>query len=187
MNVYSAAAILDFEVYLLMTMKPRMVNEKETQLLEAKLAEHGLSVDAAELIYKRVAEALDDEDSRFQNMKKLLDIAEQNGASVKYSSILWPGFDFNAVTRDDALLESASYRHVRGNIPRMDSPTELLTWSVDVTEFAEHFGAMTSGHQRPLFDKLLPAYEEYEFLWNGERYGAAFSWGLFLYSAKYWE
>ena len=57
---------------------------------------------------------------------------------------------------------------------------------MDVTEFIEHFGPMRGDRQWSLFDKLLPAYEEYEFPWDGESYGAGFCWGLFMFSAKSW-
>jgi hypothetical protein len=56
-----------------------------------------------------------------------------------------------------------------------------------VTEFTERFGPMTSRRQWPLFDKLLPAHEGHEFEWEGTRYGAAFSWGLFLFVSELWE
>ncbi|BCI90794.1 hypothetical protein NIIDMKKI_60000 [Mycobacterium kansasii] len=58
---------------------------------------------------------------------------------------------------------------------------------MDVAEFTERFGPMNSGRQWSLFDKLLPAYEEYEFSWEGESYGAGFSWGLFMFSAMSWD
>jgi hypothetical protein len=58
---------------------------------------------------------------------------------------------------------------------------------MDVTEFTERFGPMTSRRQWPLFDKFLPAHERHEFEWEGTRYGAAFSWGLFLFVSELWE
>lgn len=186
MNIATATAILDFEVYLLMTMKLRMVSEEESKLLEAKLAEHGFSVVDAQRVHERVAKALGDEASYFGNMQKLLSIADQNATSLGYSSALWPGFDFNAIANEEGLLESARYRHTRRDSSTADSPIQLPVWSVDVTEFTERFGPMTGGHQWSLFDKLLPAHEEYEFVWNGEHYGAAFSWGLFLWVTKLW-
>jgi hypothetical protein len=188
MDTTSIATIIDFEVYLLMTMKIRTMNEREVKLFEAKLAEHGLSFDSAERVYERVAKAVgDNEATRFENIKHILGIASQSSTSLKYSSILWPGFDFNATAGEGGLLESARYWHIRRDSRSVDSPTELTIWSMDITEFAEHFGPMTGGRQWPLFDKLLPAHEEYEFAWNGERYGAGFSWGLFLFSSKLWE
>jgi hypothetical protein len=72
MNTASIPALIEFEVYLLMTMKLRIrMSHKEFQL-DTKLAEHGLSVGEAEHIHERVAETLGDEASYFQNMKKLL-------------------------------------------------------------------------------------------------------------------
>ena len=58
---------------------------------------------------------------------------------------------------------------------------------MDVPEFTERFGPMTSRRQWPLFDKFLPAHEGHEFEWEGTRYGAAFSWGLFLFVSELWE
>ncbi|MGB6512497.1 MAG: hypothetical protein WBF57_05845 [Mycobacterium sp.] len=186
MNIASIPALIEFEVYLLMTMKLRMkMSHKEAQL-EGKLAEHGLSVDDGKRIHERVAQTLGDETSGFENLKSLLGIADQDARSLKYSSVLWPGFDFNAITGEEGLLESAQYRHTSGALRTLNHPTELNIWSLDIAEFTEHFGPMTRGRRWPLFDKLLPGYEEYEFQWDGERYGAGFCWGLFIYSAKSW-
>ncbi|AGZ49861.1 hypothetical protein PJN25_23430 [Mycobacterium kansasii] len=187
MNVSAYAMIIDFEVYLLMTMRLRMSMANKEAQLEAKLAEHGLSLKDAERIHERIARALSDEDSRYENMKKLLGVTEQDSAGLKYSSVLWPGFDFNAIAGDEGVLESAGYRHTRRDSPPVDSPTELPTWSVDIAEFAERFGPMTLRGKWPLFDEFLPAYEEYDFFWNGEHYGARFVWGLFLSSSIYWD
>jgi hypothetical protein len=186
-NGSSIGATVDFEVYLLMTMKLRIkMSHKELQL-EAKLAEQGLSVADAERIHERVARALGDEASYFGNMKKLLGIAEQAATSFEYSSVLWPGFSFNPTAREDGMLESARYRHTRRDSSSVDSPTQLPIWSMDVTEFAEQYGPLTSGRKWPVSDKLLPGYEEYEFSWAGESYGAGFSWGLFMFSAMSWD
>ncbi len=186
MNTASVPAVIDFEVYLLMTMKLRLLMSHKQAQLEAKLAQHGLSVGDAERIHAQVAQTLDNEASRFENMKKLLRVSDQDPTSLKYSSAFWPEFDFNAITGDDGLVESARYLRARGHSPSVGSPTELPLWSTDVAGFMERFGPMRGSRQWPLFDKLLPAYEEYEFLWNGESYGAGFSWGLFIFSAKSW-
>jgi hypothetical protein len=85
------------------------------------------------------------------------------------------------------MLESARFWHKRRDSPKVDSPTQLPMWSMDFTEFTEQFGPMTSGRKWPACDKLLPAYEEYEFSWAGESYGAGFSWGLFMFSALSWD
>jgi hypothetical protein len=103
-NGASVGAAVDFEVYLLMTMKLRIrMSHKEFQL-DTKLAEHGLSVGEAEHIHERVAETLGDEASYFQNMKKLLGIADQDAASFEYDSVFWPGFSFNATASEDGML-----------------------------------------------------------------------------------
>ena len=186
MNRASVTAIVDFEVYLLMTMKLRIRMSHQEAQLKAKLAEQGFSVDDGERIHERVAEALGDEASYFGNMRKLLGIADQNATSLQHSSVLWPGFDFNAIGSKDGLLESARYWHTGRDSITADSPIGLPIWSMDVTEFTEQFGPMRGGRQWSPFDKLLPAYEEYEFPWRGESYGAGFSWGLFMFAAKSW-
>ncbi|OBF54897.1 hypothetical protein A5787_03910 [Mycobacterium sp. 852002-50816_SCH5313054-b] len=186
MNTVSAPAIVEFEVYLLMTMKLRISMSRKQAQLEAKLAEHELSVDDAERIHERIVEALGDEAAYFGNMKRLLGILDQDALSLEYSSVLWPGFDFKAVSGAGGLLESARYWHRTRNPSSVGSPIELPIWSMDVTEFIEKFGPMRRGRQWPLSDKFLPAYEEYEFPWGGESYGAGFSWGLFMFTAKSW-
>jgi len=187
MKATSVQAVIDFEVYLLMTMKLRMLMAGKESLLKAKLAEHELTIEQAMQIHERVTEALGAEASRFENMKKLLGMIGPDASSLKYSSVLWPGFDFTAVAGDDGVLDSAGYRHTRHDSLGVDSPTELPTWSVDSAEFAKHFGALTLRGKWPLFDEFLPGYEEYEFPWKGERYGARFIWGLFLSSSMYWD
>lgn len=187
MSTASAAAIVDFEVYLLMTMKLRMSMANKEAQLEAKLAELGFSFGDAELIHERVANALGDEASRFEDMKILLGIADEDSSTLKYSSVLWPGFDFTAIAGEDGLIELARYSHARRNPLNVDCPSQLSTWSVDITEFSELFSPVAIRGKWPLFDKFLPAYEEYEFSWNGECYGARFIWGLFLSSSIYWD
>lgn len=66
----SNTAIVEFEVYVLMTMKLRIRMSHEEAELESKLAERGLSVDEAERIYERLAETLGDAASYVENMKK---------------------------------------------------------------------------------------------------------------------
>ena len=119
-------------------------------------------------------------------MKKLLGVADQDSSSLEYSSVMWPGFDFNAIADDRGLLESARYWHTTRDWLSVESPAELPLWSMDLTEFTEHFGPMRKGRQWSVSDEFLPAYEEYEFPWGGESYGAGFSWGLFMFSAKSW-
>lgn len=161
------------------------MSRKQAQL-EAKLAEQGLSIDDAERIHGRIAEALGDEATFFANMKKLLGILDQGALSLEYGSILWPGFDFKAVSGAGGQLESARYWHKTRGQDRVGSPIELPIWSMDVTEFLDAFGPMRRGRHWALSDKFLPAYEEYEFPWEGESYGAGFSWGLFMFAAKSW-
>ncbi|WP_156771866.1 hypothetical protein [Mycobacterium sp. 1245805.9] len=168
-------------------MKLRMSMANKMTQLEAKLAEHGLSLGDAEILHDRIAEALRDEASRFEQMQKLLGITESGSVSLKYDSVFWPGFSFHAMVGKAGLLESAGYLHATASRPEVGSPTELPTWSVDISEFAEQFGPIALRDKQPLFDEFLPAYEEYEFSWNGEPYGARFIWGLFLSSSIYWD
>ncbi|KZS67019.1 hypothetical protein [Mycobacterium ostraviense] len=72
MDLTLYAAVVDFEVYLLMTMQPRLSLADTVGLLDAKLAKIGLSFDGAVRIHDRVAEALSEEISRFRDMKTLL-------------------------------------------------------------------------------------------------------------------
>lgn len=187
MNPGPTVTIVDFEVHLLMTMKLRIkMSHKEAQL-EGKLAEHGLSVETAEGIHKRIVHRLGDEASYFQNMKKILEFAEQDATSLEYESVLWPGFTFKASADEHGRLESARYSHTSSSSPGVDSPVGLAIWSMDVSEFAAQFGPVNVGRKWSPFDPLLPAYEEYEFQWNDESYGAGFSWGLFMFSAMSWD
>lgn len=187
MTIPAHAALMEFEAYILMTMKLRMSMADKGAQLEAKLAEHGLSLRDAELIYQRIAENLSDENSRFENMKKLLGLTGAASAALKYASIFWPGFEFGATADETGLLESAGYRHTTHDPARIDSPTDVPTWSMDIAEFGERFGPINLRGKWPLFHEFLPAYEEYEFSWNGEKYGARFIWGLFLSSSIYWD
>jgi hypothetical protein len=187
MDITVDAAVLDFEVYLLMTMKPRLSLADAQGLLDAKLATVGLFVDGAKRIHDRIARAIGDEASAFKNMKTLLDVDGENASSLTYHSVLWPGFEFNAQAGADGLLESAGYSHTERTSVDVEAPTELGAWSVDIHEFDERFGPVVDREKRPYFDDILPAYEEYEFSWKGDRYGARFLWGLFLSSSAYWE
>lgn len=186
MKIPKVSAVVDFETYLLMTMKLRVkMSHKEAQL-EAKLAEQGMSVDDAQRVHDRIAHLLGDEASYFSNMKELMG-ADQEATWLKYNSVLWPGFEFKATAGADGVLESARYWHTRRDLPTVNSPTELPIWSMDVTEFTERFGPMNRRRKWSLFDDLLPAYEEYEFQWGEDNYGAGFSWGLFMFSAMSWD
>ncbi|MEE6139954.1 hypothetical protein SKC41_26955 [Mycobacterium sp. 050128] len=186
MDKLRISAITDFEVYVLMTMKLRIkMSHKETQL-EAKLNEHGLSVGDAQRVHDRVANELGGATTYFQNMKSLLGV-DPSAISLRYSSVLWPGFEFKANATEDGKLESARYCHYKRELPHVDSPIGLPIWGMDLDEFAERFGPMKDGRKWSVFDELLPSYEEYEFQWGEDSYGAGFSWGLFMFSAMSWD
>ena len=178
--------IVNFEIYVLMTMKLRLKMSRKEDALAAKISQHGFSIDDAEHIHRQVSGALEEESTRFVSMKKLLGVADQGASVLTYASILWPGFDFNAIADGRGLLESAAYSHKCHQSTSVKSPTELALWSVDVSEFTERFGPMRRSRRWSVSDQLLPAYEEYEFLWDGESYGAGFSWGLLMFSSKSW-
>lgn len=86
---------------------------------------------------------------------------------MRYRSVLWPDFDFKAIADTDGRLESAAYRRARGRFPDAVCPSELSMWSVDISEFAHRYDSLPLGYRWPLFDDLLPAYEEHEFDWQG--------------------
>jgi hypothetical protein len=182
----SINTVLNFETYVLMTMKLRLKMLRKEAMLAAKLSQHGFSIDDAERIHRQGSRALEEESTRFASMKELLSIADRDPSVLTYSSVVWPGFEFNAIADDHGLLESAAYSHKLRHSTNAKSPTELALWSVDLAEFTEHFGPMRKSRQCSVSDQLLPAYEECEFLWEGESYGAGFSWGLFMFSSKSW-
>ncbi len=186
MTATAFSGVVDFEVYLLMTMKPRLSLADAQGLLINKVGQAGLSLDAAERVHDRISRALGEDTSRFHDMKAALGV-DEDATSLKYTSVLWPGFEFRAHAGADGSIESAGYTHIERVPLEVGSPTALAAWSVDVPEFNERFGPLIQRGKRPLFDHILPAYEEYEFSWNGDRYGARFLWGLFLSSSVYWE
>ncbi|MEZ0350841.1 hypothetical protein [Mycobacterium sp. pR1184] len=180
-------AVINFEVYLLMTMKPRLSLADTRGLLDARLSRVGVNLDNAARTHERIAAALSDQNSRFRDMKTLLGIVDNDATSLRYNSVLWPGFDFNAHADQHGSLASASYMHTDHTPLDVESPAQLAAWSCDIHEFDERFGPAVQVEKRPLFDDTLPAYEGYEFSWKGDRYGASFLWGLFLTSSVYWE
>jgi hypothetical protein len=186
MDAASVTDVLEFEVFVLLTMKLRLKMSQKLDHLEAKLTDHGLTVADGERIHDRVAQALGDEISFFDNLTHLLG-ADRGSTSLKFTSVLWPEFDFTAVAGEGRQTASALYRHVRADGQRVDSPTELPLWGLDLDEFAAQFGPLKLGSQWPLFDEHIPAYAEHEFEWNGWPYGAGFSWGLFMFAAQSWE
>ncbi len=186
MTTASINTIVNFEIYVLMTMKLRLKMSRKEAALAAKLSQHGFSIDEAERIHRQVSGALEEQSTRFASMKELLSAADQRASVSTYSSVLWPGFDFTAIADDRRLLESAAYSHNSRDSTIVRSPTELALWSVDLAEFTEPFGPMRKSRQWPVSDQLLPAYEEYEFPWDEESYGAGFSWGLLMFSSKSW-
>lgn len=63
MNPVPNASVLEFEVYLLATMKFGMLIREAER--EAKLADYGLSIGDSERIHRRVAELLSDRSTQF--------------------------------------------------------------------------------------------------------------------------
>lgn len=183
MDIAPVVSVLDFEIYVLVAMKLGMINREVR--MEAKLAGDGFTMHDAEAIAERVAQALGDESTFFNGPTHGL-AADADSASVGFTSVLWPEFDFEATRDANGVVQSARYRRVRGRAPEADSPEDLLSWSVSVQEFADRFGPATLNYSSTLSEKVLPAHEHYKFEWNGEQYGAGFSWGLFLFAARLW-
>ena len=188
MPAVSLTAIIDFEIFVLMTMKLRLSMADKKDRLEAKLADHDLSVADAERVYERISDVLNtDKSSCFSTMKSLLGTSDPDCTSLTYRSVLWPEFNFQATGSQDGSLKSAHYRHAVPPTQKIGPPAEIQLWSIDVSEFAQHFQPLTLRYKTDLFDKFLPQYEEYEFSWAGERYGARFIWGFFVSSSQSWE
>ncbi|MFN6544479.1 hypothetical protein [Mycolicibacterium nivoides] len=183
MKSIQESTFFDFEIYVLASMKLGMLPKRAD--IEAKLSDHNLSLEEAERTASRIVDYLGDESSRFVRLKTLIG-ADPNALSVRHTSLLWPQFDFTASGDGHGILHAVRYDHTRGGLPRVDDPTDVEPWSASVSEFAERFGPLTLRDQSPPFQKYLPAHEHYTFSWNGDQYGAAFSWGIFLFSAKLW-
>lgn len=181
------SASVDFEVYVLMTMKLRMSMSQNTDLLHAKLSEHGLSVEDGERVRDRVGSFLGDDACYFHNLKVLLTGQSSDATSLEFTSALWPDFDFKAVADGSGPARSIRYWRVRGDIPLVESPRAFAPWGVDIDDFARRFGPLTPGPLRPLDDPYLANYQEYGFNWGGRGYGAGFSWGLFMFAAQDWD
>lgn len=186
MIAIALTGVIDCEVYLLMTMKPRLSLTDTRGLLDSKIADAGLTPEAAAAVHRRVASILRDEASRFREMEALLGV-NQGAMSLKYGSLLWPGFEFRADADENGGVKSATYRRSRRPTRELKHPADLAAWSIDIPEFNAIFGPAIRRAKRPPFDEILPAYEEYELEWNGDRYGARFLWGLFLSSSACWE
>lgn len=60
---------------------------------------------------------------------------DPSAISLRYSSVLWPGYEFKANAKDGH-LESARYWHYKRELPHVDSPIGLPIWSMDLDEFA---------------------------------------------------
>lgn len=187
MNTGSVASIREFDIYLLMTMRRRLSMAGKKPALEEKLAEHGLSLTDGVDIYHRISETFNDEATGFNALKDLLGVTDRKCTAFKYPSALWPGFNFEVLGNHEGLLGSARFRQAVPSTHAIESPTEAEIWSVDVEQFTQNFQPLTLRYQAGFFDQFLPAYEEYEFSWAGERYGARFIWGLFLSSSIFWE
>ena len=174
-------AVVEFEVFVLMSMTLRLRLLQKSGLLQSRLAAHGLSLDDGHRISKIVAEALGDDASFFDNLKGKLSIAGRDPASLEFESVLWPGFVFRA-----DLTGEARYHYVGQPIPTT-SLRDLKVWSVDVDEFDRRYGPLALGRKWPIFDEHLSANVECEFEYDERTYGAGFSWGLFLFAAQNWE
>ncbi|MDY6997010.1 MAG: hypothetical protein SW019_10460 [Actinomycetota bacterium] len=184
MNPAPSASVLEFEVYLLATMKYGMLAREAER--EAKLADYGLSFGDSERIHHRVAELLADRCTQFDNLRRLVGAGSPGSDSIVFSGILWPEFDFTAFSDSSGAISSARYRRARGHVSGAASPPQQPPWSMDVHDFTRHFGPTTIGYRSDLFDEVLPAHEGHDFDWDGRPYRAGFSWGLFLFASLMW-
>ncbi|SHS47517.1 Uncharacterised protein [Mycobacteroides abscessus subsp. abscessus] len=150
MDIAPVVSALDFEIYVLVAMKLGMINREVR--MEAKLAGDGFTMRDAEAIAERVAQALGDESTFFNGPTHGL-AADADSASVGFTSVLWPEFDFEATRDANGVVQSARYRRVRGRAPEADSPEDLLSWSVSVQEFADRFGPATLNYSSTLSEK----------------------------------
>lgn len=182
MSPFAEDVVLDFEIYLLMTMRFGLLDKRDE--IEKKLSEHELSLEEGESIHGRMKNLFDDEQYFLSNLYKFLDI--RHHSPLSFNSMLWPGYDFAATMGESGRVDSARYRRIREVSREMQSPAELPPWCMDVSDFAAHFDGAILRQQYSLSDKFLPAHDYYEFEWNGDRYGAGFSWGIFLSAARLW-
>ncbi|SPX87871.1 Uncharacterised protein [Mycobacteroides abscessus] len=106
----------------------------------------------AEAIAERVAQALGDESTFFNGLTHGL-AADADSASVGFTSVLWPEFDFEATRDANGVVQSARHRRARGRAPEADSPEDLLSWSVSVQEFADRFGPATLNYSSAFSEK----------------------------------
>lgn len=100
-------------------MKLGMINREAR--MEAKLADHGFTMRDAEAIAERVAQALGDEWTFFNGLTHGL-AADADSASVGFTSVLWPEFDFEATRDANGVIQSARHRRVRNRAPRLILP-----------------------------------------------------------------
>ena len=184
MNPAANSSVLEFEVYLLATMKFGMLIREAER--EAKLADYGLSIGDSERIHRRIAELLADRSTQFENLRSLIGPETSENGSLTFSGILWPEFDFTAESGNGRAIKAAGYRRARGQAMGATSPTEQSPWSMDVADFTHYFGLTTIGFRSGLFDEPLPAHEGHDFNWNGRTYRAGFSWGLFRFASLMW-
>jgi hypothetical protein len=155
--------------------------------VDARLAEHGFTLDDAERIHRQIADALHYEATQFETIQRLLEVDGRQSNSLSFPSGFWPDFCFIAHADDGGVLDRARYVRGRGTISPVDSPRDLPLWSCDVECFAEMFGPLAFGERLPMSHDVLPCYESHDFDWGGERYAAAFHWGLFINASQHWD
>ncbi|WIM87453.1 hypothetical protein PT015_21855 [Candidatus Mycobacterium wuenschmannii] len=187
MNSDPGVTTIDFEAHLLVSMKLRIKMSHNESQLEAKLAQNRISIERAAHSHEKITKALAGEAHFFTNMKRLLQPEMQDATSLEYDSVLWPGFRFKATGSHSGHIESAGYQRTDNVANRVGAPVDLEMWTMDVAEFADRFGPLSAGRKWSFVDGHLPGYEEHEFVWEGESYGAGFSWGLFMFAAMSWD
>lgn len=89
--------------------------------MEAKLADHGFTMRDAEAIAERVAQALGDEWTFFNGLTHGL-AADADSASVGFTSVLWPEFDFEATRDANGVIQSRAIDVFGAEPPRLILP-----------------------------------------------------------------
>jgi hypothetical protein len=186
-DAVTAAAIRQFEVYVVMSMRRWLQQLGHAEAVDSRLAEHGFALQDAERIHQQLAAAMHNEPTQFETLQRLLGVGGRQPDSLAFHSVFWPEFCFTARAAGDGRIDAARYLHGRGTILPVDSPRAVPLWSCDIEGFAEQFGPLTFGARLPVTHEVLPCYESHDFDWDGETYGATFQWGLFLIAAQHWD
>ncbi|MFD4403404.1 hypothetical protein ACFWPH_11615 [Nocardia sp. NPDC058499] len=163
----SIPGTMDFEIYLLMSMR------RNANIKRHKLRSLGIDQSEAESRSRRVKGFLGFGPDRFLNLASILNIpVSKSNTSLLHPLKLWPDFNFY-VENDGGFWGMAKFeRASSATRPQMDLPEKLAPWSVAVDDFEATFSTFrcTDG---------FPPWEEFVFQgFDGVEYGADFSYRL---------